>query len=83
MGRHVDTTRGVDETNYDRLARWERELLTRVPTPSQAHRKPGEAISRAGFTASQVEGYRQWRDSWSGNADTDKAWRVPDYNMYG
>lgn len=44
-GRHVDTTRVVDaHPNPDNmLARWERELLTGIPTPSRAHRKPGLA----------------------------------------
>lgn len=66
MGKHVDTTRTVDQpTGRHRYFKG---------LPVQAHRKPGEAISRAGFAASQVEGYRQAQAARSGNPDTDKAW---------
>lgn len=65
MGKHVDTTRPEDAANYDRLARWERELLTGIPTPSQAHRKPGEANDTP---------WPPPRDAWSGNAEDDKYW---------
>lgn len=67
MGKHVDTTRYTDDTENP------------YGGPLGVHRKPGPAA----YSHADAAQYATMRDVWSGNPDTDRAWRVPDYNMYG
>lgn len=58
MGKHVDTTRPLDDNSRS----------VNAPTdwvPDPQHRKPGEHIGKVSVM----------RDAWSGDPDTDRAWR--------
>lgn len=74
MGKHVDTTRTEDDVfSYLPRADWERDILG-YDWPRVWHRKPG------GIRADDPHwgyGYNSvmYPDVWSGNPDTDRAWR--------